>query len=302
MGLFDTIGDFLSGGNNSKASNARGEATTQFKELGLPDIEDMKINLQQLVSQGKLSPEQAQTFLQEKSGMSGISLDPKLQQAQMDALSSLQGLGQGGLSLSDKSDLNQIASQESTQARGAREAILQNAQSKGMGGSGAELMAQLQNSQDAASRISQRDMNVSGQAQQRALQALMQAGQLGGQMQTNSFNQQAAQAQSQDAINRFNAQNRQDVQNKNVQSYNEAQSQNLANQQRISDTNTGLANQQEQYNKNLAQQDFENRYKKAGGVAGAIQNEAQGYQQAGKGIQDLIGSGLQAGATIWGKK
>jgi len=54
-------------------------------------------------------------------------------------------------------------------------------------------------------------LDVSAQAQSRALQALMQGGQLGGQIRQQDFGEQSEKAQAQDAINRFNTANRQQV-------------------------------------------------------------------------------------------
>jgi hypothetical protein len=255
------------------------------------------------VQQGLLSPEQAQVYLQQASNLSGISTDPALQKAQYDALSSLQGIADsGGMTAEDKANLSKIATDEATKARGAREAILQSMEARGAGGSGASLLAQLQNSQDATTRQSQRDLDVVGMAQARALQALQQAGSLGGQMQQTSFNQQAEKAKAQDAINAFNAQNMNQIGLANTNANNQAQQANLQEQQRVADANVNLKNQQQQYNKQLVQQDFENQYKKAGGVAGAYQNQANQFDQAGKNTTNLVGSGLQAGALMFSDK
>lgn len=298
MGLFDSIGNFLSGGNNQRSANAQQSAVDQLSGLELPDVDQMQIQLEDLVQQGVITPEQAQAYLVQQSGLNGIQTDPKLHQAQMDALSGLQDISANkGLTAADQAQLSQIKTQEDTASRGAREAILQNAQARGMGGSGIELLQQFQNQQDAATRNSQRDLDVAGMAQNRALQALQQAGQLGGQIQAQDFGQKAQVAEANDAINKFNAQNSQAVNMANVQARNAAAAQNLGEKQRVADTNVASHNAQQQYNKGLQQQQFENAYRKAGGTAGALQQQAGGYMQAGKNTQDLIGTLLGAGAS-----
>jgi hypothetical protein len=113
MGLFNAIGDFLSGGNMSASNKASAASIAALQGLQTPDIEQMKVELEGLVQQGVISPEQAQVYLQDKSEMNNISLDPKLKQAQMDALSSLQDISSsGGLTASDRAKLGQIKSQE----------------------------------------------------------------------------------------------------------------------------------------------------------------------------------------------
>jgi len=299
MGILDSVSNILSGGKNKQASGYGAMAADQFNNISLPDIEKMKLELEGLVSQGVLSPEDAKLYLQDNSELGGISLDPKLQQAQMDALASLQEIGDGGLTESDRANLNRIGTEELTRARGNREAIMQSNQARGMGGSGADLLAQLQNSQSAAERTSQRDMDVAGIARDRALQGIIQAGQLGGQMQNQSFNQQAQVAGAQDAINQFNTMAKQNTGNLNTQNQNAAAAQNLAEKQRIADSNVGTRNQQQQYNKNLQQQQFDNQIKKAGGAASAYQNQAANASSQGQGIQNLVGTGLMAGAMLY---
>ncbi len=297
--MFGSIGDFLSGGNQSRSAAAQQAAVDQLSSLQLPDVSEMQLQLESMVQQGIITPEQAQTYLAQQSEMNNIQTDPALHQAQMEALAGLQDISSNkGLTASDRAQLQQIQTQEDTASRGAREAILQNAQQRGMGGSGIELLQQMQNQQDSATRKSQRDLDVAGMAQNRALQALQQAGQLGGQIQAQDFGQQSQIAGANDAINKFNTQNQQSVSLENTKSKNIAQAQNLAEKQRIADANATLKNSQQQYNKELEQKQFENAYKKAGGVASGLQNQAQGFQQVGKSNQELLGTGLSAASAF----
>jgi hypothetical protein len=300
MGLFDTISNALSGGNNAKSAGATQSAVDQFKNLQTPDVSQMQLQLEQLVQQGVLTPEQAQVYLVQQSEMNNIETDPALFQAQMDALSGLQDISNNeGLTAADRAQLGQIQTQEDSAERGAREAILQNAQARGMGGSGIELLQQFQNQQDSATRKSQKDMDVAAMAQNRALQALQMGGQLGGQIQAQQFGQKAQVADANDAINKFNAQNQQSVGLANTQAKNAAQAQNLAEKQRVSDANVGLKNQQQQYNKNLNQQQFDNAYKKAGGTATALNNQSELFQKTGDSNKKMLGDAATSVAAIF---
>lgn len=299
MGLFST-------GNGYQRGLDR-QAVEELQSIETPDIESQLLQLQQLVEQGQISPEEAQTYLQSRSEMNNISLDPRFKQAQLDALSSLEDIGNNhGITAADRAQLNQIQTEEDTRARGAREAILQNAQARGAGGSGLEMLDQLMNAQEAATRASQRGFDVAANAQNRALTALQSAGSLGGQLQNNEFNQQSQIAQANDAISRFNAANQQAQENLNVAARNDAQKTNLANKQNIANTNVGLQNSQQQYNKQLEQQQFENEMKKKQAVAGALQKTGannQAAQTANDQTQrQLIGTGLVAGAMAFSDK
>ncbi len=295
MSLIGTVTNFLSGGAQGDATDAAKAGVDALRTLQTPDVTQMQLELEELIQQGILTPEEAEAYMQEASQTGNIQTDPALKQAQMDALSSLQEVGEGGLTASDKAALAGIQSQEQTASRGAREAIISDAQAKGMGGSGLELMAQLKNQQDAATRQSTRDLDVAGMAQDRALQAIQAAGTLGGQMQSTDFNQQFSQGQAQDAINQFNTAAMNTNEQNNVRARNDAQATNLANKQRVADSNTQTRNTQQQYNKQLAQQDFENRYKKAGGTASAYQNLAGQYNANGAQNMQLVGSAIEAG-------
>lgn len=297
------LNSILSFGASDKAAGATQDAVNQFNGIKTPDIESMQLQLQQLVSQGILKPEDAQTYLQQQSSLNGITLDPKLQQAQMDALSGLQDISQNkGLTDMDKAQLAQIQSGEDIAARGKREAITQNAQQRGLGGSGIELLSQMQNQQDSANRKSARDTDVAGMAQQRALAALQSAGTLGGNIANQSFNQQATVANANDAINRFNTANQQQVGLANTAAHNTAQGANLTNAQNISNANAQIANQQQANNKNLAQQNFQNQTSLAAGKAGVLQNQANMYGQEAAGNKQLLGTLIGAGATAGATK
>lgn len=292
------LNNIVSLGASGKASDLAGSIGDAYNGLTPPDVEQMKLQLQQLVEQGTITPEQAQTYLQGDSSLNGITLDPKLQKAQMDALGSLQDIGQNkGLTDMDRAQLAQIQSGEDTATRGQREAIIQNAQQRGLGGSGIELLSQMQNQQDSATRKSARDTDVAGMAQQRALSALQSAGQLGGNIANQSFNQQATVANANDAINKFNTQNQQQVGLANTATNNAAQAANLAAKQKIADANTQMQNQQQQYNKELGQKDFQNQTTIAQGKSGAATTQANLANQEAQGNKQLFGSILGAGAT-----
>lgn len=274
-----------------------------YKDLQAPNPADLQLQLEELVQQGSLSPEQAQAILIESSAMEGISTDPNLKKAQMDALIGLQEIADsGGMTDMDRANLNRIATEEATANRGAREAILQNMEARGAGGSGMSLLAQLQNQQDSATRKAQRDMDITAQAQARALEALQAAGSTAGNIRNQDFSEQSAIAGAEDAISKFNAQNQQNVNLTNTAARNDAQAKNLAVKQGTADANTQLRNTQQQYNKNLIQQNFENELKKRGGqTAVAAQNaNAQGAnsQADANAKNQTIGMGLSAAAMF----
>ncbi len=192
MGLLDgaigSITNILSGGKQQGAIDASQAAINALQGINTPDINQMVLQLQNYVQQGVITPEQAQAYLQSPSALNQITPN----HAQQAALQSLQGIGNsGGLNNTDLANLQAIQTQQNTQARGQNQAIVQNAQSRGLGNSGISLLAQLQNQQAAATNENANDLTVAGQAQARALQAIQAAGSLGTTLNSQQFGQQA---------------------------------------------------------------------------------------------------------------
>jgi len=194
------------------------------------------------------------------SAMENVSTDPRLRDAQMSALTSLQDISKGGLTAQDKADLARIQSTNNQQDKGRRDAILMNNQARGMGGSGQELLAQLSSSQAATDRQAQQGLDIEGMAQQRALAALSQAGVLGGNMRGQEFDEKSKVATAKDAVDRFNSANTWQGQqfnaNQNMQGQqfnagagNTAAALGIHNKQGTMDNNTNAGNNAQKFNK-----------------------------------------------------
>lgn len=202
--------------------------------------------------QGDFTPEQlGQVAQQDPTALANITLDPTQRAAQMAALSKYQQLGQSGYDDTDRAAIAQTMTQSAQQEQSQRGAILQNAQARGMGGSGAELASQLANQQGAANRNSMAGTQIASAGRQRALEALGQGSTLAGNMQQADFARQAQIAQAKDAVSRFNTQNQVDQQQYNNNLVNQARSRNMAGRQQIANSNVTGQNQ-------FAQQQFGN--------------------------------------------
>jgi len=266
-----------SGGQYGNASMDAGQAKDMISRVDIPSINQMKIKLADLVQQGVLTPEMAQTFLQQASAYE--QMDPATRAAQMGALGDLQDVvSSDGMDPQARAALYELQSQGATQERGQREAILQNAAARGIGGSGLELGSQLANQQGSATSLANQGFQSAADANARKMAAIQGVGQLGGQV----WGQDAQAAAAQNAINQFNTANRQSTENQNVGWRNQADAQNLAEKQRISDTNVGAKNQQELYNKGLYQQNFANQMSKSQAFSNAALGQAQNELEIGK--------------------
>lgn len=284
----------------NKAAAAKQQAADQYEEINIPEIDQQLLELERIKYTGDLTPEQEQAIEQKESELKAIKTSPELRDAQLKALRKLQQVGdEGGLTAIDKAKMNEIMSQAGKAEQANRAAVLQNFQARGMGGSGLELAAQLAGNQSAAEQAGQAGFNVASEANKRALDAIMNAGQLGGQIRGQEFGEEQAKASAQDAINRFNAANQQEVMARNVGRSNQAQERNLNARQQIEGVNTTLANQQQVANKGLYQQRYENELAKAKGKANALGGVANAQDSIGNANANFW-EGLGAGANKLG--
>lgn len=300
------VGSYLA--NMSAADRAAALQDKQLQEwikINIPDPKEQELALEKFVSQGKLVPQLEQAIKQQPTEFSKITQGVQERAAQNRALQELQNIGNsGGLRLQDKAALQEAQMASTNRARGDRMAIEADMARRGMGSSGFALQSQLGAQQADADRNARSSLTAAASAQDRALQALIQGGQLGTQMRSQGFQEQSAKAQAQDAINRFNSGNLQDVQSRNIASQNAAQAANLAAAQQLSNMNTNLSNDQQKFNNSLIQQRFENEMAIARGKQGVLGGQAQAElargQQTGNFFQNLGQTAAGTTASIAG--
>lgn len=160
------------------------------------------------VSYEGIDPRLSDLSLAGPSDYNDISVDPRLKDSQTASLDALRDIANnGGMTAADEANLNRIQSEVASADRGRRDAIGQNMTARGMGGSGLELLEMLKSNQDATNRANQSGLDIAGMAEQRALDAMMNGGNLAGSIRGQDFDEQAKVAEANDAINRFNATN-----------------------------------------------------------------------------------------------
>lgn len=291
-------------GDADAAKEAQKRALEIIQGVRVPTVEEQQILLHHFSSAGALTPQLEQTLTQDPSKMESISVDPRLKQAQMSALQQLGQTANGGYSSQEQASMAKIQNQVAQAAHGRDEAILQQMAARGMGGSGSELAARMISQQGANNTQAQGGLDTAAAMNARALDAMSRYGTLGGQMDSQDFNQKAAKAQAGDEINRFNTANRQQVAGTNTGIANTAQATNLTNAQNIMNQNTGVANQQETYNKALIHQNYEDQMGKAKQLsdqyskqAGYDNTNAQNTRNTWGGIGQAMGQGAAAVAA-----
>lgn len=307
---------------DAQADKLRQQGAEALMNIDLPTLQNLNPELYKSVGdlelQGISTPDQVK-YNNISSEFENIQSDPRLKNDQMAALGALQDLANnGGMNATDRANLSRIQSEAAQADRGRREAIQQGMASRGMGGSGMNLLAQLQSSQAATDRQAQQGLDIAGMAQQRALEAMMQGGQLAGNIRGQDFSEAAQRASALDHINQFNASNKlsndwnntnmgMDVNKFNAGINNQAATANWGNNQEIANKNVGVKNDAQKVNNiDLPQQGFQNKVTKATGVNTGMNQMASGIdkrtgEQAGR-DSALINTGINAAATYYGGK
>jgi hypothetical protein len=157
----------------------------------------------------QLTPEEIAQMQAGGTEFDKIKMDPQAMAAWMGALKQMQGVaGQGGMDLQSRvaqQQAQQMAAQQEQMQRGAIQQQMAGSQQYG---GGAELAAKLGAQQGTYNTAAMAGSQNASDARTRALQAMMSSGQMAGDIRGQQFGEAAARAQSQDAINRFNASQR----------------------------------------------------------------------------------------------
>lgn len=301
--LGGVIGNMASKGDRDRAMAAIAEAQSIIDSVPeAPDLSKIQIIYDQFKRAGVLTPEVETALNLQASKVSQIQEDKSLREAQIGALEGLKQRGKVGLTPEERAELNKVRKDVQRDVEAKRQQILQNLAARGMGGSGQELASQLQASQSGAERASEEGDRISAIASQRALQALTQSGQLGGQIRGEDFDIEKAKASAEDEIARFNLANAVSRQQRNVDRSGRAQEMNLAALQKAQDANIQMVNQEKLRQVEAKRQYWQDQLARAqaragvrtGSVAPAYRQEAQQTAQMWQGIGSGVGAGLGA--------
>jgi hypothetical protein len=300
MGLESLFGiDSNAGDDEFKKALAaiQGVQTPTSQQLTLPE-------LQQYVQQGLLTPEQYKAIIADPETYSRVisaTQDNSGMNAQKAALQQIGGVVQAGGSTDiNKANLVNNINTTNQAMKGARGAIMQNAQERGVSGGGLDFVKQLADEQGNAEIANQGAVNSAASNAQLALSAMSQQGALGGQMQGQANQSAQAQAEAARQIAEYNSQLQSEANKYNTQTANDAQVSNLSEKQRIADANVGNTNTRTEYNATVPQTIYQDNMSKAGAMANVYGQEGQLAQQHAQQDASFKGGLIGAGATLAG--
>lgn len=184
------IGEALAAGDQAKADRLMAQAAAQYGPEATKELE--AVHFQQL------GP----------SAMEGVTADPEAVAMQRQALRGLQEAATtSGLTAAERADFDQAMSDAAQFEQSQRGAIVQDANARGIGGSGFELAQRLAAQQGSADRSHKAGQQAAAAAARRQALAQMQLGQMAGSFREQGFGEDSAKAQAQDAVSRFNTAN-----------------------------------------------------------------------------------------------
>jgi hypothetical protein len=299
--LGSVIGNFASRGDRRAAEEAREKALAEIEAIGAgPDLA-REILLDKFQVAGVLTPELERAVDKVSSEVSKIKEDPRFKEAQLKALSALQERGQLGFTPEERLEMMQQQRAAEREAGAQRAGIVEGLRARGLMDSGAGLRAQLQSADELAERQMMLGQQRSAQASQRALQSMVQAGDVAGRVRAQDFDVERTRAGAEDEMNRFNVANRMAQEQRRVAMENQARQFNLSNQQAIMNMNTQMINAELQRQREAEQRMYQNKLTVVGmraGTYGAQADQAtqragttqQAWSQAGQAIGQGIGA------------
>lgn len=259
----------------------------------------------------------------------------KGRETQLEALSKYREIAsQGGMDPMLASKLAIASDKARSDAASSQQAILQDAQRRGMMGSGLQMQSQMNRTAEDMRRQAVESQMAAAEAYRNQMDAMARGAALGGDIRGSEMNEQGRNA---DIINSFNertSRRYQDYLQARSDAVNRANLMNLENQQNISNRNVQQANEADRYNRNMRntgaqqqwqnkrtsrqdlldldrakkadiQQNWQNKMTHAGAMKGISQDwQAHNYQtaadrnQATRGIADAV----SGGAMWYGKQ
>lgn len=287
--------------DRAAAERARLAALREFEGINVPGLEEQMLNLLGPTYIGDYDPALESYVGDVENALSDISTDPEFLNAQ---LNSLEGIGEfttGEVTDADEAALRQIANRVRGDEQARQKQLMAEYARRGQDvtGSGLEFAARQASNQSAAQRQADLSDDLMQQIQQRKILALQQQADLAGGLRQQEFGEKARVGEAEMNIDRFNNQNRQSLQQRNVASQNNAALRNLQERQRLAEQEMSTRNYEQEANKQLIQQQFNNRLNLANARAGRQQSIAQAAdQRAGRTGEMWSGIGRNVGTIV----
>lgn len=285
---------------NAEAKELMKKRLAELEAAGTPPNTALPLILQEFKLQGVITPELEQQIHVEASKVAQIQEDPKLRQAAMQGLQLLQQRSDQGFGAEEEAAFSDARKATGKEAQGRLQSIIQQAQARGMGGSGMELAAQLSSSQAADQQLSDEGLKIAAEKARAQKEAIVQMLGAANQMRGQDFDIAKGKASAEDELNRFKVGLTAEQQARNVATQNIAQRENLAAKQKVADLNVQQGNAEQLRQSEAAANDWRNKVSLAqakGGIYGDQANQAIKQGDAAATGWANIGQGVASSVT-----
>lgn len=249
-GIVGGLGGLMGGDDSDPMADYK----KYLASIPVPTEEELRINPETNEYLGDFTPEMLEALSLGPSSYENVSVDPRLKENQMGALDMLSQLAETGFGEEDLAAFELAQRKANSQAVSQRNATLQDRQQRGIAGGGDELAANLMGNEQAASRLSEANLQQSIAQAEARKQAINQLASQSTSVRAQDYDEQARLAEARDLVNQYNTKNQQNVKNANTSASNVAGQSNLSNRQAHADGVTGIRNQTAQYNAQIPMQ------------------------------------------------
>jgi len=202
-----------------------------------------QITPEQYESVGQYIPQVAEFVKENKPEMVQASSTAKEgRQAQLDALRKYKDVAAGGFDPELQQSLNESSARSGREAQSRSASILQDANRRGMAGSGIALGAQLRAGSDSMAQNSLDSMRAAAEGYRNKLNSLDRSASLGGDIRSSEMSEEARNVGIINDFNQRTNRNYQEWNNNRANFANTAQQKNLDVKQRIADANVANRN------------------------------------------------------------
>ena len=288
---------------------------TALKNLNVPGVAEQTVNWQDLArADNLLSGDDLATItaddssLRDFEGISDIKLGSEggedvfgsFMDASKLGLEELREIAESGFSAQDRANMEEIRRRVASEEKGNRDAILQNAMQRGVGGSGLEMMSSLMNQQSSADRRALENIMTEARGEQRRMDASGRGAQLGSALRGQEFGEERTMDEAERMIDQFNKTIAMQKAQGDAGRDERAKFKNYEEAQRIADTNKQMRYEADLRNKGLIQQKYQNELAKAEGMIGGAGRKSDTQSGALDRKYRLYGGGIGGSGKILG--
>lgn len=289
------IGNAQAGKARKDAERRSDEMAELYRSLNVPSLESQQYDPTMQDYAGDIDPALLASIPGLESALSQVTSDPRFTQAQYQSLGGLDELvAGGGMTQMDKLEFQRAQDQAGQESARQQASITRDMAERGIAGGGMELAQRLASAQGAANTSSAAAQNMAATAQQRALQALMERGNMAGDMQSQDFGRKSTAANARDMMAKWNQEQALGVNKANANAANAAAAQNQQTRQYVNKDNQYATNNAKQNNAQAVGQQYGQQMDRLSGIAGQVTgqnahrqaqaaqigNQAQGIGQA----------------------